>query len=107
MRKVIDGKVYDTEDARKIGSAGYGVLGDFNAFRESLYRTEKGAYFLAGGGGPKSHYAVPVKDNGFNSGLNGGSGIIPQTPAEAQAWCAFHSNSATIEVEFPSMIECA
>ena len=101
MKKVIDGKVYDTETAREIDSSSRGYVGDFRAYSESLYKTKKGAYFLSGRGGPASHYAVSTEDGGYN----GGSGIIPQTPAEALTWCQHYSGAATIENEFAGLIE--
>ena len=101
MRKVIDGKIYNTKTAKEIDLASRGYIGDFSSFREGLYRTKKGAYFLSGEGGPSSHYAVSTGDGGYN----GGSGIIPYTPAEALTWCQHYSGAATIEKEFAGLIE--
>ncbi len=50
--------------------------------RESLYRTSKGAYFLAGKGGGGTKYAKAEANQGSE-----GSGIIPLTEAEALTWC--------------------
>jgi len=58
MRKLIDGKIYDTEKAEKIVSASWG---DFNSFwwtQETLYRTAAGKWFFLGEGGPHSKYKI-------------------------------------------------
>ena len=83
MKKVINGKQYNTETAKCIGSiepAGYNV-NDFNYWRERLYRTKAGAYFIYGEGGGNSRY-------GEWHGNTGGWGeeIRPMAFTEAQEW---------------------
>jgi hypothetical protein len=82
IAKVIGGKKYDTETATHLGSYQEPYPSDFKLMRESLYRTAKGAYFLAGKGGGLSKYAKSDGDK-----RSEGSGIIPLTEAEALAWC--------------------
>jgi hypothetical protein len=54
VKKIIDGKLYDTKKATEIGSDNYGQPGDFEYWAESLYVSASGRYFLAGEGGPPS-----------------------------------------------------
>src|SRR4051812_48422368 len=54
MRKVIDGKVYDTSTSEEICDIS-GNISDRSNFHYDdtrLYRTGKGAFFIAGHGGP-------------------------------------------------------
>ncbi|MDP2956717.1 MAG: hypothetical protein Q8N53_09870 [Longimicrobiales bacterium] len=98
MRQVIEGKVYDTETAERIHQWGNGHnAGDFHRCQEALYRTSRGAYFLAGEGGALSPWSVPVGNNG----RGGGSGIRPLTEEEARTWLEEHEADAeTIEAHF-------
>jgi len=58
MKKVINGKAYNTETAAEIGNYYNGLgSGDFRNISESLYVTKKGTYFTAGEGGPMTKYA--------------------------------------------------
>ena len=50
MKKIIEGRVYNTETAKLLGEFSYSNRRDFNYFSEKLYRTKSGAYFLYGEG---------------------------------------------------------
>jgi len=80
MKAVINGKLYNTETAKYIGSFTSGLL--YDACEESLYRTRKGEFFIAGSGGPMSKYSRSVSRNE----IAGGSKITPLTVKEAQKW---------------------
>ena len=68
-KQVINGKVYNTETAEEICELPCSYYGsDFNFHLTHLYRTLKGAYFLAGKGGPMSMWAEPSGGNGRTSG---------------------------------------
>jgi hypothetical protein len=84
ITKVIGGKKYDTETATQLAfhQEPYPTDFKFKLMREALYRTAKGAYFLAGKGGGLSKYAKSDGDK-----RSEGSGIIPLTEAEALTWC--------------------
>ena len=56
MKKVINGKIYNTETATLIHQWDNGRRGDFSSCEEDLYRTKKGAFFIHGGGGPNSRW---------------------------------------------------
>lgn len=64
MRAVIDGKRYDTETAVLVAEWHNGRnISDFNHCDESLYRTKRGSWFIAGSGGANSAYAVELDGN--------------------------------------------
>ena len=83
MKKIINGKKYDTETAKELGSA-YSSYGkrDFSYWEETLYIKRTGEYFLYGWGGPASRYSEPVGHNGRESGER----ITPFTEQEAKEW---------------------
>lgn len=82
-KKVINRKVYDTETASLIAEVSFSYPGDFQYWSESLYRTTDKTYFLAGEGGPMSHYAKSIGNNT----TTGGSNIRPLSTSEAIDWC--------------------
>ncbi len=56
MRKIIDGKVYDTLNATVDKKFTYGVPGDPNGYEETLYITFDRKYFIYTNGGANSRY---------------------------------------------------
>lgn len=82
MKKIINGKRYDTETAQLIGSASYSNRSDFRFWSEELYRKKTGEFFLYGEGGPASKYGRKIEQNTWA----GGEQIIPLTLKEAQEW---------------------
>ena len=83
MKRIIQGKVYDTDTATRIGSLVHSHRGDFHFEDTDLYKTQKGAWFICGEGGPYSRWSRPCGSNG----MSGGHGIQAMTTAEALAWC--------------------
>ena len=79
MRKVINGKVYDTETAERVHEVSFGYASDFNHFEEALYRTPNGRWFIVGSGGALTRYATSHSD-GTRSG---GSAVIVLSDEEA------------------------
>lgn len=87
MRKIIDGKQYNTDTAKEVGSWGNGLgYRDLTWMSENLYRKKTGEFFLYGEGGPSSKYAESV---GGNSWV-GGNRIIPLSWEEARKWAEEH-----------------
>jgi hypothetical protein len=87
MKKIINGKRYDTETADIVASDQANcAVNDFNFCRERLHLKTTGEYFLHGEGGPMTKYAVMASDNS----RSGGENIIPLTRAEAMNWCEAH-----------------
>lgn len=86
MKKIINGKLYNTETAKCVGSDRYSYPRDFHYWCETLYRKKGGDYFLHGEGGPASKYAEKVDSNGWS----GGESIIPMNIDEAKKWAEVH-----------------
>ena len=85
MRKIIKGRMYDTETAEEIASAySRANRGDFRWFEETLYRKKTGEFFLYGEGGPLTKYAE-VGENGREKWS--GEKFIPLDIEEAKRWC--------------------
>lgn len=104
MKKVIDGLLYDTQTAALIGEYHTGgSCRDFHYFEESLYKTPKGAYFVAGSGGPMTSYCRAVGQNEWS----GGDGLRVLTRAEALEWAESHLKSVDVVAEFGDMIKTA
>ncbi|MDD3127563.1 MAG: hypothetical protein WC082_11245 [Victivallales bacterium] len=103
MKRVINGKLYNTETAKEVFTwSNHYYRNDFHFCEETLYRTPKGAFFVAGEGGPMSKYAVPVGSNG----RGGGDGLEVLSDAEALAWLEEkEADVETIERFFPGRIE--
>ena len=96
MRKVIKGRTYNTETSKQIGSWDNGIYGgDFHSCQEDLYKNTKGAYFLAGQGGPLSKYAVT-----YGSETSGSKELVPMTTEEAQEWVEERLDAEEYEAEF-------
>lgn len=71
MKKVIEGKLYNTETAERFGHFWNGrSYNDFDCRDETLYRTKKMNYFLH-------------RNNGCRAG---GIDIVPMCLAEAMEW---------------------
>ncbi len=86
MKKIINGKLYDTATATLIGSDQYSNPGDFDYWCEILYRKKNGEYFLCGEGGARSQYS---RQTGLNE-WSGGETIIPMDVIEAKEWAESH-----------------
>jgi len=86
MKTVIEGKIYNTETAEMIHEweNSYG-RSDFNWCRECLYKTEKGAWFVAGEGHANSRWA-----ESYGTSRGPGEGIMPLSNSEALDWCETH-----------------
>lgn len=84
MKKIIKGKVYDTDTARCVGGDGGGD--GFYRWSEELYQKRTGEFFLAGEGGPATKYAYSVGQNKWS----GGSKIIPLDVEAARQWAEEH-----------------
>ena len=82
MKRVIEGKRYDTSTAQEIGAWWNGYpTSDFEYCEEKLYLTSKGNFFLAGEGGAYSRYA-----QSHGNATGGGEAITPLSREEAFKW---------------------
>ena len=101
MKKIINGKKYDTNTAKEItyASNGYGVT-DFNYSCETIYQKKTGEFFLHGEGGPLSKYRES-EGHGWCSGES----IVPLTIEEAKEWMEKNASADTYESIFGEVEE--
>ncbi len=102
MKKIINGKVYDTDKAERVGEWDNGKWDD-RLYRccEDLYRKRTGEFFLHGYGGPGSKYAVSCGNNSWS----GSEKIIPLSYEAAQKWAEEHLNGDEYESIFGEVTE--
>jgi len=96
MKKIINGKRYDTETAEMVADDSYSNYGDFEYWSEELYRTKRGNWCLCGEGGAMSRYSRSVGQNE----TGGGSAIIPLAEGEALAWLEAHTEDSEAYEEY-------
>lgn len=96
MKKIINGRRYDTDTAKLLAGVCGDVTNNLTNWSETLYRKSTGEYFLHGEGGPASKYAEPAGSSGWSSGER----IMPLSPEEAQAWGEDHLDGDTYEKIF-------
>lgn len=83
MKKIIDGKIYDTDTAARLAFWCNDLPdNDFNSLDETLFRTKKGQHFLYGNGG-----ALTWCSQRSGNGSYGGKVIKLLSPSEALEWC--------------------
>ena len=82
MKKIINGKTYNTETAKALCEWDNGEYGNLTYLEETLYRKRTGEYFLYGLSGAAGKYA---EQTGCNS-WSGGDKVIPMTEKEAKFW---------------------
>lgn len=81
MKKIIEGKTYNTETAQFLGDWQNLWKGDYHYYREELYHTKKGTYFIYGEGNGASPYAKRFAD-----GYGPGKDIKILSESEAREW---------------------
>ena len=87
MKQIINGKMYDTERAQKIGCGSNGMgIDDLWFAEETLYQKKNGEFFLDGHGGPLSMYSRP---NGSFSRC-GARELVPLSVEDAKTWVERH-----------------
>lgn len=87
MQRVIDGKRYNTETAKRLGI--WASDQDYQGLHheeETLYLTKTGNYFLHGCGGAASRYNKKTGSNGWV----GGEQIVPISEEYARKWAQDH-----------------
>jgi hypothetical protein len=102
MKKIIKGKKYDTDTAKKLDSYTNGYnYGDLNMIQETLYIKKTGEYFLYGYGGANTDYAEPCGSGSRTSGEM----IKPFTEREAKSWAEEHLSGEEYESIFGEVEE--
>lgn len=101
MKKIIEGKIYNTETAILLGEYSNGLShSDARFLEEAVYVTKKGAYFLYGAGGVMTKYMERAGNTSW-----GTSTITVLTKEEAYKWLEKHNKWQVIEERFSSYIE--
>lgn len=95
MKKIINGKKYNTDTAQRLGEWDNGQYGIFDYEEETLYRKKTGEFFICGSGGAASKYACSVRE-----GTASGSQISPISWEEARQWAEDHLNPEKYEEIF-------
>jgi hypothetical protein len=104
MKKIIQGKRYDTDKAVLIGTRTHSNRSDFSYVNEGLYVTPRSKqYYLAGEGGAMTQYSRPAGDNARQMGEK----IIPLTRDQALEWAETYLAADDVEKYFSDMIEDA
>jgi len=102
MKKVIGGKLYDTETAELVHKWDNGrYANDFRYRSKSLFRTKKGHWFLY-------HVGGPMTDMGQSCGSNnvcGSSDIEPISPEDALRFLESHDGAEVALKYFAEQIE--
>lgn len=83
MKKIINGKMYNTETAEEINCwENTPYKSNYAYFIEYLYRKKTGEFFLYGSGNASSKYCQETADRTRSSGER----IVPISNEEAKAW---------------------
>lgn len=99
MKKVIKGRLYDTDKAAFVHEGDNGApRGAFYYCIERLYRKRTGEYFLHGIGGPETSYAQKVPGDQFT--YMGGEDIRPLSYEGAREWMEKHAEPEEYEAAF-------
>lgn len=102
MKKIINGKIYNTETATEWASfSNCGDWRDLSHYCETLYRKRTGEFFLYGKGGSMTKYAETVGLNQWSSG----SRIMPMSWEEARAWAEANLTVDEYEALFGEVVE--
>ena len=100
MKRIIDGKRYDTSTAEEIATATHGYKREFSYYEETLYCKRTGEYFLYGYGHGESKYAKQVL-----GAWGPGEDIIPMTYEQARQWAERNLDAEDYEREFGEVPE--
>lgn len=102
MKKIINGKLYNTDTAKQVGFwSNDGGWRDFDHMEETLYQKRTGEFFLYGEGGPRTKYAQ-------SAGLNcwsGGSMIVPLDWDSAREWAEEKLDADEYQSIFGEIVE--
>ena len=101
MKKIINGRRYDTKTARLVGFTYYSMPGNLDYWCEDLYLKRTGEYFIHGQGGPMSKYSKRTGENEWSYGHV----IRPLSLDEAKAWAEKHLSGEEYEKIFGKVQE--
>lgn len=102
MKKIIDGKCYNTDTAKLEGVYENNYpSNDFNWIREEFYRKKTGEFFIYAEGGSHTQYAERLTENNWS----GGSEIIPLSYESAKKWAEKYISEEEYERLFGTISE--
>ena len=102
MKKIINGKKYDTETAKECGIYSNGLpISNFSYVRETLYRKNNGEFFVHGQGGAYTQYGVSCGQNCWGDGEQ----ILPLTINNAMQWAERYLDADEYEAIFGEVEE--
>lgn len=101
MKKIINGKRYDTGTAIERGTADHNAVTSFEWYEETLYQKKTGEFFLYGEGHARSRYAMQYTDGTWGPGRN----ITPLTFDEARQWAEENLEADEYEAIFGEVAE--
>ncbi|EOI55532.1 hypothetical protein [Enterococcus gilvus] len=101
MKKIIEGKKYDTETATLVAEYRMGNRSDFKGIEEKVYQTKKGQYFLYFWGGGYTKYREEVAPRTYSDS----EGIKLITEAEAREFAIKHLDTEDFEEIFGEVEE--
>lgn len=89
MKKVVNEKLYDTENAEMFCENCFSNVGDFKHVYEALYKSSNGQFFIEFSGGPMSKYRVNTGQNE----VSGSDGIRLITKDDAKEFMEEHGDT--------------
>ena len=101
MKKIINGRRYDTETAKLVGYTSYSTPGDLYYWCEDLYLKRTGEFFIHGQGGPMSKYSECLSEDEWGYGHE----IKPLSLEEAQEWVEKYLGADEYEALFGKVEE--
>lgn len=102
MKKIINGKRYDTDTAKYLASwSNMDSVSDFHYYCETLFQKRTGEFFLHGEGNGLTKYAEACGTNSWSSGQR----LMPMTVDEAKAWAEEHLDGDEYEAIFGEVDE--
>ena len=104
MKKIINGKMHNTDTAIWVDSLIIHSRDSWNNISEDLYITKNGNFFLSGYGESNTKWAVKFGQYKDKRGTLT-SDIQAITKEEALAWCEKNSDVETIEEHFLEIVE--
>jgi len=101
MKKIINGRRYDTQTAKLVGHTSYSTPGSLDYWSEDLYRKKTGEFFMHGQGGPMSKYLERTEENEWSYGHE----IRPISMDRAKAWAEKYLDADEYEKIFGKVEE--
>lgn len=101
MKKIIEGRRYDTENAQQVAKYVHSYPSEFDYYIETLYRKRRGEFFLHGYG----HAASPYCEWVDSSTRSAGERIVPLSYDAAREWAERHLDADEYEAIFGEVEE--